>query len=353
MTSAAAQPSVLSGAHASSCGDPCAPGPRPEPAQRIGDRERGEERAHAPRSDRDVERGGGVGRRLDQPLDRPDRRDRHREAIDDRRRPVADRNEPPGRPPRREHAAAKRIDGDQHARRLERGVDDALHARIGEVEGVERARQHAETERAAARRRSRISRRRRAPGAAGSARPRPDPGTQSGARASRAARRPAQARSRSPPCPLLASVSRSPTAPSQLPIRLRITSASTGASRQTAAQSRGSRTLDERANVRCANNWRRAALMRVLRSSASSSMARAARRLASSRSCLCFSFSRSLAATSVVGRGLARFGRELLEALRRRRKAGRQVGDRPLKRDRERVALARSSADPRRRGPCP
>ena len=39
------------------------------------------------------------------------------------------------------------------------------------------------------------------------------------------------------------------------------------------------------------------------------------------------------------GRGLARFGREFLEALRRRREAGREVGDRALKRERERVAL--------------
>ena len=101
--------------------------------------------------------------------------------------------------------------------------------------------------------------------------------------------------------PILASVVSSPTAPSQLPIRPRITSASTGTSRQTAVQSCGLRTLDERAKVRRANNWRRAALMRVLRSSASSNMARAARRLASSLSCLFFSLSSSLAATSVVG----------------------------------------------------
>ena len=117
---------------------------RPQLAQRVGDRKRGKDRAHAPRGDRNVERGGGVGRRLDQPPDGPDRRNRHGQAIDDRSRSVGHRNEPPGRTARREHAAAKRIDGDQHARRLERGVDDAPHARIGEAEGVERARQHAE-----------------------------------------------------------------------------------------------------------------------------------------------------------------------------------------------------------------
>ena len=100
---------------------------------------------------------------------------------------------------------------------------------------------------------------------------------------------------------LSASVSRSPAASTQLPIRPRITSPSTGTSRPTAAQSCGLRMLDERAKVRCVNNWRRAALMRVPRSSASSNMARAARRLASSRSCLFFSVSSSLAATSVVG----------------------------------------------------
>ena len=41
-----------------------------------------------------------------------------------------------------------------------------------------------------------------------------------------------------------------------------------------------------------------------------------------------------------MGAGFARFGRELGEALRRGREAGRQVGDRPLKRKRQRVALA-------------
>ena len=92
---------------------------RPELAHRIGDRDRGQKRAHAPRGDRDVERGGRVGGRLDQTLDGPDRRNRHREAIEDPRRTVADRNEAPGRAPRREQAAAKRIDGDQDARRLE------------------------------------------------------------------------------------------------------------------------------------------------------------------------------------------------------------------------------------------
>ena len=117
---------------------------RPELAHRVGDRDRGDNRADAPCGDRDIERGGGVGRRLDQPLDCPDRGKRHCEAIEDSCRPIADRNEPPGRAPRREHAAAKRIDGDQHARRLERGVDDPLHARIGEIKGVEPAGQHAE-----------------------------------------------------------------------------------------------------------------------------------------------------------------------------------------------------------------
>ena len=144
----------------------------PELAHRGGDRDRGDNRADAPCGDRDIERGGGVGRRLDQPLDGPDRGKRHREAIEDSRRPIADRDEPPGRAPRREHAAAKRIDGDQHARRLERGVDDALHAWIGEIEGVERAGQHARDRRSAARRRSRMSRRRRARGAIGWARSR-------------------------------------------------------------------------------------------------------------------------------------------------------------------------------------
>ena len=145
MINAAAQPSVLKGAQASLCGDPCAPvGCAPSWRIAVGDRDRSDDRADAPRRDRDVERGGGVGHRLDQPLDSPDRRKRHREAIKDSRRPIADRNEPPGRTPRREHAAAKRIDGDQHARRLERSVDDPLHARIGEIEGIERAGQHAE-----------------------------------------------------------------------------------------------------------------------------------------------------------------------------------------------------------------
>ena len=116
----------------------------PELAQRVGDRDRSDERGHAPRGDRDVERGGGVGGRLDQPRDGPDRRNRHREAIDDRSRSVADRNEPPGRTSRGQHAASKRIDDDQHPRRFKRGVDEALHARIGKVEGVERAGQHAE-----------------------------------------------------------------------------------------------------------------------------------------------------------------------------------------------------------------
>ena len=92
-------------------------------------------------------------------------------------------------------------------------------------------------------------------------------------------------------------------APSQFSMRLRTTPASTGNSRPTAAHSCGSRTLDERANVRSANSWRRAALMRVLTSLASSNMARAARRFASSLSCLCFSLSSPLAATSVLGAG--------------------------------------------------
>ena len=98
-----------------------------------------------------------------------------------------------------------------------------------------------------------------------------------------------------------ASVSRSATPPSQLPIRLRITAASIGTSRQTSSHSCGLRTLEDRAKVSRANSWRRAALMRVARSSLSRSMARAARRLASSESCLCFSLASSLAATSVAG----------------------------------------------------
>ena len=118
-----------------------------------------------------------------------------------------------------------------------------------------------------------------------------------------------------------AGVSRSPTAPSQLPTRFRITSASIGTSRQTADHSPGLRTLDDRAKVCRANNWRRAALIRVLRSSACSSIARAARRLASSASCRFFSLSSSLAATSVVGAVSPDLGvssaRRLAEAARR------------------------------------
>ncbi len=118
-----------------------------------------------------------------------------------------------------------------------------------------------------------------------------------------------------------AGVSRWPTASSQLPIRLRITSASIGTSRHTATQSSGLRMLDDRAKVWRANNCRRAALMRVERSSACSSMARAARRLASSASCRFFSLSSSLAATSVVGAASPDFGvssaRRFAEAARR------------------------------------
>ena len=270
---------------------------------------------------------------------RPDRRNRHREAIDDRRRSVAHRKEPPGRASGREHAAAKRVDGDQHTRGLEHGVDDAPHARVGEVEGVERARQHAKAG-------ERQRREQHEHPGCGERAAQPARRARGSVPVHKAAREPAERRRGQRERDhdrrhgdLAASAGRSPTAPNQLPISPRITSASTGASRQTAAQSCGLRTLDERAKVRCANNWRRAALMRVLRSSASSSMARAARRLASSLSCLCFSFSSSLAATSVVGAASPDLGVSSVEALRRGRKAGRQGGDRPLQRQRERVGL--------------
>ena len=91
------------------------------------------------------ERGRGVSHRLDQPLDSPDRRERHREAIKDRRRPIADRNEPPGRSSRREQAAAERIDGDQNARRFD-GAASMRPCTLGSERSneLERARQHAE-----------------------------------------------------------------------------------------------------------------------------------------------------------------------------------------------------------------
>ena len=116
-------------------------------------------------------------------------------------------------------------------------------------------------------------------------------------------------------------------------------SASTGASRQTATHSSGLRTLDERAKVRCANNWRRAALMRVLE---------------------VVDFQQHGAGGAQVGvepvvplllgleflgrdvrrrRGSPDFGVSSVEALRRGREARRQVGDRPLQRDGERIAL--------------
>ena len=79
--------------------------------------------------------------------------------------------------------------------------------------------------------------------------------------------------------------------------------------------------------------------MRVLTSLASSNMARAARRFASSLSCLCFSFSRSLAATSVVGAGWPDLGvsssRRFAESARR----GVSSAIAPCKREGERVAL--------------
>ena len=79
--------------------------------------------------------------------------------------------------------------------------------------------------------------------------------------------------------------------------------------------------------------------MRVLTSLASSNMARAARRFASNLSCLCFSFVEILGGDVRRGRRFARFGGELLEALRRVGEARRQVGDRSLQGEGERVAL--------------
>ena len=89
----------------------------------------------------------------------------------------------------------------------------------------------------------------------------------------------------------------------------------------TSVQSCGSRTLDDRAKVSRANSSRRAAPIRVEMSSTCSSMARAARRLASSASCRFFSLSSSLAATSVAGAASPDFGvssaRRLAEAASR------------------------------------
>ena len=145
MTNASAQTSVLSGAQRSVCAGPAAfSGLSLELAQRESDHERNEDRAHAPPGDRDVERGDGVGRGLDQPPGGPDRRDRHGGAIENRSRAVARRREPPGRKAGREHSARERVDGDQRPRGVERRVDHALDARIGKVERVERARQEAE-----------------------------------------------------------------------------------------------------------------------------------------------------------------------------------------------------------------
>ena len=81
-------------------------------------------------------------------------------------------------------------------------------------------------------------------------------------------------------------------------------------------------------------------------------MARAARRSASSPSCLFFSASSSLAAASVCGAASPDLGVSSVRRLRRGLKPGRQFGDNALNRDAERVALRRAGAADRCRRGC-
>ncbi len=106
--------------------------------------QRGAERAAG---DGDVERGRGVGGGLDQPLGPPDRRDRHGAVKDAPRRLIADRDDPPRLGAGREHAALPTA----LIRIMRRAASNTafervLHARIAEVEGVERQRQRPQAE---------------------------------------------------------------------------------------------------------------------------------------------------------------------------------------------------------------
>ena len=234
---------------------------------------------------------------------------------------------------------AKRIDGDQHARRLERGVDDAPYARIGEAEGVERARQHAE---AAKRQRGED---REYPGG-GERSAQPARGAHSWIPIDKAARKPAERRG------------------GQRKRDHDRRHANLGKRRQFA---HGAEPIADQAahHLGVHRNFPpdRGPKLRIedaRRAGESSPREQLAPRRADARAEV-VSFQQHGARGAQVGvepvvprllalellgrdvgrrRRFARFGREFSEALRRRREAGRQVGDRPLQGEGERIVLS-------------
>ena len=190
---------------------------------------------------------------------------------------------------------------DQEPRGVEDRVERALHARIAEVEDIERLRQRPEAEKRQDRQH--------------------EHGPGRGQRALEPARRfgagiaiddPARAPvdrdrgqraagARSRPMPSACVVVRRLLRPeNQSPRTVDIARASAGISRDTLGHNCGLNTEEERAKVWRANRSRRLAPIRVALSSALSSRARAVRRLASSASCFCFSLASSVAAASVA-----------------------------------------------------
>ncbi len=119
---------------------------RGQPSHRGAEHGGDERRPQRPTGDGDVERSDRVGGGLDQPFDRPDRRDRHGAAKQPPRRPVAYGYEPPSQRVQREHPAPDRVDHHEQARGVEERVLHPLHARVAEVEGVERERQDPQSE---------------------------------------------------------------------------------------------------------------------------------------------------------------------------------------------------------------
>ena len=115
----------------------CRGGRRAEASKRVGGGERDQGGAQRAHRDGDIQRRNGVGGGFDEPLGRPDRRDRHPAVKNQRRRSVVDVDEAPCFRMRCEHPPTDRIEQDGEARAVENGVENALHSRVGKVERVE------------------------------------------------------------------------------------------------------------------------------------------------------------------------------------------------------------------------
>ncbi len=105
-----------------------------------GDRARNADQQSASRArgDRDIERGGPFRDRLEKLLRRPEEGRRHQKAKQHARSAIAEREQAPVRFARRQEPFSEGVGERDQTKPVQHGVDARLHARIGDVENVER-----------------------------------------------------------------------------------------------------------------------------------------------------------------------------------------------------------------------